>query len=184
MSSVFVASQSSCFFLCSREQIRLVKNRLNTLYLNYFKNIAKTLIFRMSSPCADVNSYCIIFTFLECVVPEPFGLETFQIQDSQYAASSFHPIHANVEFQPQNARLNFRGTTQRSPAWSADYGDAEPWIEVDLLWIVTVSGVLTQGRGDYDQWVTSYSVSSKVDGMEFHFYLEKGQRKVWSQHCS
>ena len=28
MSSVFVASQSSCFFLCSREQIRQVENRL------------------------------------------------------------------------------------------------------------------------------------------------------------
>ena len=26
MSSVFVASQSSCFFLCSREQIRQVEN--------------------------------------------------------------------------------------------------------------------------------------------------------------
>ena len=25
---MFVASQSSCFFLCSREQIRLVENRL------------------------------------------------------------------------------------------------------------------------------------------------------------
>ncbi len=28
MSSVFVASQSGCFFLCSREQIRQVENRL------------------------------------------------------------------------------------------------------------------------------------------------------------
>ncbi len=28
MLSVFVANQSSCFFLCSREQIRLVENRL------------------------------------------------------------------------------------------------------------------------------------------------------------
>ena len=28
MSSMFVTSQSSCFFLCSREQIRLVENRL------------------------------------------------------------------------------------------------------------------------------------------------------------
>ncbi len=28
MSSVFVASQSSCFFLCSRNQIRLVENKL------------------------------------------------------------------------------------------------------------------------------------------------------------
>ncbi len=31
MSSVFVASQSSCFFLCSREQIRLVENRLKVV---------------------------------------------------------------------------------------------------------------------------------------------------------
>ena len=28
MSAVFVTSQSSCFFLCSRQQIRLVDNRL------------------------------------------------------------------------------------------------------------------------------------------------------------
>ena len=28
MTSVFVASQTSCFFLCSREQIRQVENRL------------------------------------------------------------------------------------------------------------------------------------------------------------
>ena len=32
ISSVFVASQSSCFFLCLREQIRLVENQL---YWNY-----------------------------------------------------------------------------------------------------------------------------------------------------
>ena len=31
MSSVFVASQSSCFFLCSREHIRLVENRLYSI---------------------------------------------------------------------------------------------------------------------------------------------------------
>ncbi len=29
MSSVFVASQSSCFFLCSSERIGLVENKLN-----------------------------------------------------------------------------------------------------------------------------------------------------------
>ena len=31
MSSVFVTSQSSCFFLCSREQIRVVENQLYTV---------------------------------------------------------------------------------------------------------------------------------------------------------
>ncbi len=33
MSSVFVTSQPSCFFLCSREQIRLVENRLKAYLL-------------------------------------------------------------------------------------------------------------------------------------------------------
>ena len=32
MTSVFVTSQSSCFFLCSREQIRQVENRLYSAY--------------------------------------------------------------------------------------------------------------------------------------------------------
>ncbi len=31
MSSVFIASQSSCFFLSSREQIRLVENGLKAI---------------------------------------------------------------------------------------------------------------------------------------------------------
>ena len=36
MSSVFAASQSSCFFLCSREQIRLVENRLKLCRFGFF----------------------------------------------------------------------------------------------------------------------------------------------------
>jgi hypothetical protein len=35
MTSVFVASQSSCFFLCSREQIRLVENGLVKRFKDY-----------------------------------------------------------------------------------------------------------------------------------------------------
>ena len=42
MSSVFVASQSSCFFLCSREQIRLVENRRQTVPDQY-RCIAETV---------------------------------------------------------------------------------------------------------------------------------------------
>ncbi len=39
MSLVFVTSQSSCFFLCSREQIRQVENMLNSLLNNRSLNI-------------------------------------------------------------------------------------------------------------------------------------------------
>ena len=115
---------------------------------------------------------------LECIEPESFGLETFKILDSQINASSFHPSEV---YAPQNARLNFRGGSGRNSAWSAKASDPEPWIEVDLLWIVTVTGVLTQGRArSHDQWVTSYSVATKVDGMEFQFYTEKGRKKIFT----
>jgi hypothetical protein len=113
------------------------------------------------------------------MAPEPFGFETFKIQDSQFSSSSFYDsLHG-----PENSRLNFRGTEnpRRVAGWVAQQGDSEPWIEIDLLWIVTVTGVLTQGRARLNQWVTSYSISSKVDGMTFQFYVEEGQKKVWSK---
>ena len=80
-----------------------------------------------------------------------------------------------------NGRLNFRGWSgTRLSCWIAADTDTEPWIQIDFLWIVTVSGVLSQGRHDLPQWVTSYAVSSKVDGMTFQFYMENGQKKVQS----
>ena len=41
-----------------------------------------------------------------------------------------------------------------------------------------MTGVLIQGRYDFDRWVKSFAVSSKVDGMDFLFYMENGQKKV------
>ena len=120
------------------------------------------------------------FTFIECTTPEPFGIETFKIHDSQFRASSWYNSDVDTVHGPQNARLNFRGSSDpfRLPTWTAQSSDNNPWIEIDLLWIVTVTGVLTQGRYNSDQWVTSYSVSSKVDGMDFQFYKEQDDTKV------
>ena len=47
MSSVLVASQSRCFFLCSREQIRLVENRL---YISRFLWKSRLILFRINGP--------------------------------------------------------------------------------------------------------------------------------------
>ena len=47
MSSVLVASQSSCFFLCSREQIRQVENRLNREFKFDFQYQYQQQVMRM-----------------------------------------------------------------------------------------------------------------------------------------
>ena len=47
----------------------------------------------------------------------------------------------------------------RIGAWSAVKSDQHPWIQADLLAVYILYNVTTQGRSDYDQWVTSYLVS-------------------------
>ena len=54
------------------------------------------------------------------------------------------------------------------------------WIQVDFSGNVVAEGVVTQGRHNTDQWVTSYRVQYKKDG-EDHFQTvldENNQPKV------
>ena len=50
-----------------------------------------------------------------------------------------------------------------SGAWRAEHGDNTPWIQVDFLRPVTVTGVITQGRANADQWATTYVVKYRDD---------------------
>ena len=61
MSSVFVASQSSCFFLCSREQIRLVENRLYMISSADFHPRGRLLNAGLSLKFSPVLSLVCIF---------------------------------------------------------------------------------------------------------------------------
>jgi len=52
-----------------------------------------------------------------------------------------------------------------SSAWCAGFLNANQWIEVSSLVPVTWTGVITQGRADYDnQWVKSFTVVYSDDG--------------------
>ena len=54
--------------------------------------------------------------------------------------------------------------TGHASAWVADYGDSNPWIQVDFYSKVGVTAVTTQGRRDMDQWVTEYQVEQSNNG--------------------
>ena len=59
--------------------------------------------------------------------------------------------------------------------WCAKHNVADQWIQLDNGKIGSISGVITQGRKDYDQWVKSFKVKYKdesgswwdVDGKTF-----------------
>ena len=104
----------------------------------------------------------------------PLGMESQSISDSQITASSEHdPSHG-----AGNARLNFRAGSGRTGAWSALLPDSSPWLQVDFTRIVALAKIATQGRSDYDQWVTGYSLSYSVDGNYFPMYKLCGEIKV------
>lgn len=105
-------------------------------------------------------------------------MESFRISDSQISSSSFlGQIH-----RAKNARLNNRRWIERSPAWIPATSDANPWLQVDFLWIVTITEILTQGRDVAEQrtdiWTKTYMVSYGGNGEDFQYYAQNGIDKA------
>ena len=63
-------------------------------------------------------------------------------------------------------------------AWIALSTDTQPWLRVDFTANVTLTAVATQGRGDSDEWVTSFKLSFSVDSNYYEHYGENGVSKV------
>ena len=83
-------------------------------------------------------------------------MKSGEVQDSQITSSSecANPIYHGAN----NARLDLQPGDDRIGAWQAGTNDANQWIQVDLGVATGVSGIVTQGRADWDQWVTEYKV--------------------------
>ncbi|XP_078357455.1 uncharacterized protein LOC144642352 isoform X3 [Oculina patagonica] len=94
------------------------------------------------------------------------GLENGAIPDGQLSASSEWDHNLNI---PQ-------GRLGSPRSWSARINDVNQWYQVDLGSKYTkLTGVGTQGRGDYPQWVQKYKLQYSNDGVNFQYYWEQGQ---------
>ncbi len=63
---------------------------------------------------------------------------------------------------PNHGALNYFGAPAQS--WSAGANDLNQWYQYSFGRSVTVVEIQTQGRGDYDQWVTQYRLQYTTDG--------------------
>ena len=100
--------------------------------------------------------------FSEC--QDALGVESGAISDAQMSASSQH----SALFAVIHGRLHFK---KYNGAWAPSPIDANPWLQIDLGNQVTkVTGVATQGRHSYNQWVTSFKLQYSDDGVNFHYY--------------
>ena len=106
---------------------------------------------------------------------EPLGLERGNVTDGQLSASS----EWDGNHSPRRARLNIQKEGSQRGAWSSRRRDGNQWLQIDLFdETAKVTGVATQGRADYNQWVTKFRLQYSKDGKNFQFYKRKGQSAI------
>ena len=102
----------------------------------------------------------------------PLGIEKGSITNAQITASTQH----GSPYRSYDARLN-----SKRGSWIPTSFNTHQWLQVDLGKKTSVTEIKTQGRYNYDQWVTSYRVSYSNDGSSFQTYKENNKDKVCSQ---
>lgn len=65
-------------------------------------------------------------------------------------------------------------------AWLSKFNDQYQWIQIDLKEVKVVSGILTQGRCDADEWITKYSVQYRtMETLNWIYYKDQtGNNRV------
>lgn len=98
-------------------------------------------------------------------------MESGLIKDAQITASSqYDANHAAIQ-----GRLNFLAGGGKAGGWSTRSNTANQWIQIDLASYTKVTGVVTQGRNAFSQWVTKYKLLYGDDGATFNYYHAPGQ---------
>lgn len=65
-------------------------------------------------------------------------------------------------------------------AWLSKFQDSSQWLQIDLKEVKVISGILTQGRCDIDEWMTKYSVQYRTDeNLNWIYYKDQtGNNRV------
>ncbi|XP_066297862.1 adipocyte enhancer-binding protein 1-like [Branchiostoma lanceolatum] len=119
-----------------------------------------------------------VTTTTETCSVEPFGMEN--------AAATITASTVHQGCSTERALLNSQPAVRDDTAggWAAAWCAADQyapgqWLQVDLNSTTSIAGVITQGRADIDQWVTSYKLTFSSDGAVWDTYSEQGQEKLF-----
>ncbi|CAH1794007.1 unnamed protein product, partial [Owenia fusiformis] len=86
--------------------------------------------------------------------------DVYNVDNSHITASSTWPIDSTHYLGTNRSRLDTTGEsdheTLKGGSWTAAVEHDNQWIQAEFSKVMTVSGVVTQGRFDEDQWVESY----------------------------
>ncbi|XP_078363993.1 polycystin family receptor for egg jelly-like [Oculina patagonica] len=113
---------------------------------------------------------------LECYeCQDALGMENREITDGQITASSQADLyHAAIQ-----GRLHFPEAGGHAGGWVVGILDDKQWLQVDLKnKYANLTGVATQGRSGFAQWVTKYNLQYSDDGVNFYYYMEQGHISI------
>ena len=118
--------------------------------------------------------FIFLFTLARVAPVRPSGIPSGK-RGARYitASSSWDKYHG-----PWRARLHQRVTGRYRGGWSARKNNRRQFIQYDLRRPSDVIKVLTQGRYDYKQWVTSFFISYSQDKYRWIRYKKYGRVKV------
>eukprot|EP00057_Strongylocentrotus_purpuratus_P026645 XP_011681119.1 PREDICTED: lactadherin-like [Strongylocentrotus purpuratus] len=111
---------------------------------------------------ASVAVVCCTLNLCSTSRGSPVGLESGKVPDSAITVSS----ELGPYFSKQKARLN-------SPsAWIPEDEDEDPWLQIKFNSTFVITAIMTQGWEFNRHWVTSYTVSSSMDGAYWTYYQD------------
>ena len=102
-------------------------------------------------------------------------MENGAISDAQVKASTeWDNNHAAIQ-----GRLHYLEKPRKAGSWSAEFNNLDQWLQIDLgNQDTAITGLASQGRNGYGQWVTKYKVQYSDNGANFQYYTEQGVIKV------
>lgn len=106
----------------------------------------------------------------------PLGMESGSIKDSQITAS--HWLHKSFHYEAKHARLN---KSPLSGAWCSEGIKKHPnqYIQIDLLKNMKITGIATQGRSKFLEYIEKFQIHYSRDGeSHFRMYNESG---IWKE---
>ncbi|XP_068718037.1 uncharacterized protein [Montipora capricornis] len=102
----------------------------------------------------------------------PLGMQNGQITNASITASSnFGYAH--------RARLHTVKEGGKPGGWVAASADNTQWIQIDFGALVMARGLVTQGRHEHAEWVSSFALSYSPVGTNFKFYEVNSEVKIF-----
>jgi lactadherin len=130
-----------------------------------------------SIPDTPTNALQLYMQTLQACIPNgPLGMSTGAVTDSQISASSTYPANWEAGCSERYGRVY----QPNGLAWCAKFKSASEWLQVDLGLPAKVTGVMTQGRADGKEFVTSFVISHSLDGFNWYYVVDEyGNKRVF-----